>query len=219
MDNWTQRPRPPRTPLEGRLVRLEPFDVGSHARHLFDAFSADVEGRLWDYMAYGPFPDLLSFVSHARRTMCGADPFFHAVVPKDTGRAVGVASYMRVTPDHGVIEVGHICYSPALQKTVAATEAMYLMARRAFDELGYRRYEWKCDNANEASKRAAQRLGFRFEGVFRKHMVVKGANRDTAWFAMTDDDWPRIRHGYETWLHPGNFDPDGRQRAPLDVAS
>jgi RimJ/RimL family protein N-acetyltransferase len=213
--DWTQRPRPPRQPMDGRLVRLEPFEVGAHSRHLFEAYSADTEGRLWDYMAYGPFPDLLSYVSHARRTMCGNDPFFHAIIPRGSGRAAGVASYLRVTPEHGVIEVGHICYAPSLQRTAAATEAMYLMARRAFEELGYRRYEWKCDNGNEASKRAALRLGFRYEGVFRKHMVVKGANRDTAWFAITDDEWPRVKYAYEQWLHPANFDDEGRQFRPL----
>lgn len=212
---WTARPRPPREAMEGRLVRVEPFDVGTHARHLYDAFAADESGALWDYMAYGPFPDLLSYVSHARRTMTGGDPLFHAIIDKTAGRATGVASYMRITPEHGVIEVGNLCFSPALQRTAAATEAMYLMARRAFDELGYRRYEWKCNNANEASKRAALRYGFSYEGVFRKHMVVKGRNRDTAWFSITDDEWPTIRAEFERWLDPANFDAEGRQLSPL----
>jgi RimJ/RimL family protein N-acetyltransferase len=215
LESWVPRPRPPRTPMQGRFVRVEPFDVGAHGRHLFDAFAADEEGRIWDYLPYGPFPDLLSYVSHARRTMSGADPFFHAIIPNETGRAAGVASLMRITPEHGVIEVGHICYGPALQRNVAATEAMYLLACRVFDELGYRRYEWKCNASNQASSRAAERLGFRFEGVFRKHMVVKGRNRDTAWFAITDDEWPDVKAAFERWLDPLNFEADGRQRAAL----
>ncbi len=211
LSGWTPRQRPPRTAMEGRYVRLEPFDVGAHGHHLHTAFAADETGRIWDFLGYGPFPDLLSYVSHARRTMAGADPFFLAIVPKDTGKASGVASYLRITPEHGVIEVGHICYAPPLQRSRAATEAMYLMACRVFDELGYRRYEWKCDNANDRSKQAALRLGFRFEGVFHNHMVVKGRNRDTAWFAITDDEWPRLKAHLERWLDPANFDSEGRQ--------
>ncbi|ESR24599.1 GNAT family N-acetyltransferase [Lutibaculum baratangense] len=211
------RPRPPRDPIEGRTVRLEAFDVARHARHLFDAFQSDAEGHIWDYLAYGPFPDLTSYVTHARRTMVGRDPFFHAIVDKATERPTGVAALMRIVPEHGVIEVGHLCYGPALQRTVQATEAQYLLMRRVFEELGYRRYEWKCNAENEASMRAAERLGFRYEGTFRKHMVVKGRNRDTAWFSITDDEWPQVKQALEAWLSPQNFDAEGQQRSRLMV--
>ncbi len=175
------------------------------------------DGRIWDYLGYGPFPDLTAYVTHARRTMTGRDPFFHAIVDRETEKALGVASLMRIVPEHGVIEVGHICYGPALQRTVAATEAQHLLMRRVFDELGYRRYEWKCDSMNEPSMRAAERLGFRYEGTFRKHMVVKGRNRDTAWFSITDDEWPTVKAATEHWLSPDNFDADGRQRQRLVI--
>jgi RimJ/RimL family protein N-acetyltransferase len=147
--------------------------------------------------------------------MTGDDPLYFAILDRAGGRPLGSAAFMRIVPAHGVIEVGSITYAPRLKRTRVATEAMYLMARRAFDELGYRRYEWKCDDRNTPSKRAAARLGFRFEGVFRQHMVVRGRNRDTAWFAMTDDEWPARRAAFERWLEPANFDADGRQKARL----
>lgn len=217
LSGWTTRERPPREPIEGRLVRVEPFDIGRHASDLFEAYQLDTQGALWDYLPYGPFSDLAVYESHARMVMSGDDPFFHAIIDLTTGKAVGVASLMRIVPEHGVIEVGHICYSPLLQRTPASTETQYLLARRVFDELGYRRYEWKCDNANAPSRRAAARLGFSFEGLFRKHLVVKGKNRDTAWFSITDDEWPRVRQAYETWLDPENFDSDGNQRFSLQA--
>jgi RimJ/RimL family protein N-acetyltransferase len=149
------------------------------------------------------------------KTCLGNDPLVHAVVDLKTGKAVGVASYLRIDPRNGVIEVGSINYSPALQRSAAGTEAMYLMMKRVFDELGYRRYEWKCDNLNAASKRAAKRYGFTFEGVFRQAVIVKGRNRDTAWFAIIDKDWPAIKAGFEAWLSPENMDSDGQQDRPL----
>lgn len=215
LEGYDPRPRPPRSPIEGRFVTVEPFDVARHARHVFEAFQADAEGHVWDYLPYGPFADLTAYVTHARRTMTGRDPFFHALVERESGKALGVASLMRIVPEHGVIEVGHICYGPALQRTAAATEAQYLLMRRVFDELGYRRYEWKCNAENEGSMRAAERLGFRYEGTFRKHMVVKGRNRDTAWFSITDDEWPTVRAAIEGWL--AGVDDEGRQRAPLMI--
>lgn len=212
---WTTRPRPPRAPIEGRFVRAEPFELARHAAGLFEAYRLDEQGELWRYLPYGPFADIADYEAHARKVMNGEDPFFFAFIDPATEKPIGVASLMRIVPEHGVIETGHLCYSPLLQRTPAATEAMYLFATRVFDDLGYRRYEWKCDNANAPSKRAAERLGFRFEGVFRKHLVVKGRNRDTAWFSITDDEWPRVRAAYRLWLSPENFDAEGRQKFSL----
>jgi len=155
------------------------------------------------------------------RAAASEDPLFHAVIDRATGRVEGRQSFMRITPEHGVIEIGNILWGPAISRTRVATEALYLAARHVFDDLGYRRFEWKCHDANEPSKTAARRFGFSFEGVFRQHMWAKGANRDTAWFAMVDTDWPAIRAGFEHWLDPANFDAEGRQRsrlaAPRDV--
>jgi RimJ/RimL family protein N-acetyltransferase len=214
---WTARPVPPRTPMEGRWVRLEPFSVAAHAGDLFAAFADDREGDLWRYRDVGPFAEEEAFFSYAEARMTGDDPLFFAIVDRSSGHALGSAAFMRITPRHGVIEVGSITYAPRLKRTRLASEAMYLMARRAFDELGYRRYEWKCDDLNEPSKRAARRLGFTFEGVFRNHMVVKGHNRDTAWFAIIDDDWPVVRSALEQWLAPDNFDEAGRQKVSLSA--
>jgi RimJ/RimL family protein N-acetyltransferase len=213
---WTERPRPPRTPIEGRYVRIEPLEA-RHAPALFEANAADRDGRMWTYMPYGPFATIDDYGRWVATTGSGGDPFFHAIIDKASGKAQGVASLMRVDPRNGVIETGHIAYSPALQRTRAATESMYLLMRRVFDELGYRRYEWKCDALNEPSRRAAKRLGFVFEGVFRQAVVYKGRNRDTAWFAIIDKDWPALRAAYEAWLDPANFDPEGRQWRPLKV--
>ncbi|MEE8516898.1 MAG: GNAT family protein, partial [Alphaproteobacteria bacterium] len=184
--DWVSRETPPRTPLEGRFCRVEPLDVTRHAEDLYRADCADAEGSVWTYLPYGPFRDFEAYRHWMENTCLGDDPLFYAVINLKTGTAVGVASYMRIDPANGVIEVGHINYSPALQRTAAGTEAMYLMMKRAFDEMGYRRYEWKCDNLNVASMRAAQRYGFSFEGVFRQAVVTKGRNRDTAWFAIID---------------------------------
>lgn len=166
-------------------------------------------------MGYGPFVSLDDYRAWMRTDCLGDDPLFHAIVDSGHGRAVGVASYMRVMPEVGVIEVGHINYAPPLQRTPAATEAMYLMMRRVFEELGYRRYEWKCDALNAASRRAAERLGFRFEGIFRQASIYKARNRDTAWYAILDREWPAIKGALEQWLDPANFGPDGRQRVRL----
>ncbi|MEJ8572876.1 GNAT family N-acetyltransferase [Microbaculum marinum] len=217
LSGWTGRPRPPREPMEGRLVRLEPFDADAHARDLFEAYRLDADGTLWTYLPYGPFADLDAYRAHARTVMTSDDPLFHSIIDLSTGKAAGVASLMRIVPEHGVIETGHICYSPLLQRTVGATEAMYLLACRVFDDLGYRRYEWKCDNGNAPSRRAAARLGFRFEGVFRKHLVVKGRNRDTAWFSITDDEWPSVKAAYRRFLDGGNFGIDGSQQWRLST--
>ncbi len=213
--DWTARPRPPREAMDGRYVRLEPVMVERHAADLFEAFSADLEGRIWTYLPYGPFASLDETAQWMARTCLGDDPLFHAIVDKATGKAPGVASYLRIEPAVGVIEVGHINYAPALQKTRGATEAMYLMMARVFDELGYRRYEWKCDALNAPSRAAAERLGFSYEGLFRQATMYKGRNRDTAWYSIIGTEWPRIKAALEAWLDPANFDSDGRQKQPL----
>ena len=215
VDGWTARPEPPRSAMDGRWCRVEPIDPERHAAELHRANTEDAEGRIWSYLAYGPFETLADYRAWMAATCLGDDPRFHAVIDLRDGRAAGVASYLRLQPAVGVIEVGHINYAPRLQNGRAGTEAMYLMMRRAFGELGYRRYEWKCDSLNAGSRHAAERLGFRFEGVFRQATVYKGRNRDSAWYAILDSEWPAIRAAFERWLDPGNFDADGRQRGRL----
>jgi RimJ/RimL family protein N-acetyltransferase len=170
---------------------------------------------MWTYMGYGPFAQAQDYTAWAEAAARGEDPLFHAIVDRRSDRAVGVTAYLRIEPAVGVLEVGHIAYAPALQRTAAATEAMYLLLRRAFDELGYRRYEWKCDALNAPSRAAALRLGFRFEGIFRQATVYKGRNRDTAWYSIIDREWPARRAAFEAWLDPLNFTADGRQIRPL----
>jgi RimJ/RimL family protein N-acetyltransferase len=171
--------------------------------------------NLWDFLGYGPFADEAELAAWIRSNAGGDDPLFFAIVDAATGEPRGVASYLRIEPEHGVIEIGHIWFGAALQRTPAATEAIYLLARQAFDDLGYRRLEWKTDARNERSRRAAERFGFTFEGVFRQHMVIKGSNRDTAWYALLDHEWPAARRAFEAWLDPENFDREGRQRRSL----
>lgn len=202
--------RPERSAIEGRYARLEPLSV-AHAEDLFAAASA---GR-YDYLFDHPPADAAAMSAWVAAAAAKDDPLMFAVIDTSTGRAEGRQSLMRITPEHGVIEIGNILWGDRIARTRVATEAQYLFARYAFDGLGYRRYEWKCNALNMPSRRAAERFGFSFEGVFRQHMIVKGVNRDTAWFAMIDEDWPRIRAGYERWLDPGNFEVDGTQRAKL----
>ena len=202
--------------MEGRLARLEPLDAAAHADALHAANAADAEGRMWTYLPYGPFESAAAYRAWVAWAQSGDDPQFFAIVERASGRPLGVASYLRIDRAMGVIEVGHLSYAPALQRHTASTEAMYLMMRRVFDELGYRRYEWKCDSLNAPSRRAAIRLGFTFEGIFRQAVVVKGRNRDTAWFSIIDAEWPAIRDGFERWLAPRNFDDHGRQRRRLE---
>lgn len=206
--------RPVATTLEGQMVLITPPDPEADAADLFPA----VVGRdeLWTYLFNGPYTGEAELAAEFGRMAALADPVFLTIRDAATGRAIGRASYMRIEPAHRVIEVGSILFSPALQRSTAATEAMYLMARHAFDDLGYRRYEWKCDALNGPSRAAAARLGFKFEGAFSKHMIVKGRSRDTAWFAMTDDTWPAIKDAFEQWLDPSNFGADGRQKRRLD---
>jgi RimJ/RimL family protein N-acetyltransferase len=200
--------------MAGRYCRVEPLDVGRHAASLHENNRSAVDGRAWTYLGYGPFETLADYRRWLTEHAQSDDPLFHTIVDA-TGEAVGLASYLRIDPANGVIEVGHLNYSPRLQRTRASTEAMYLMMRRAFDELGYRRYEWKCDSLNEPSRQAALRLGFTYEGIFRQAVVYKGRNRDTAWYSIVDGEWPALRAAYEHWLDPANFDDTGRQRRRL----
>lgn len=214
LPNWQPPPRPPHHTLEGRYCRLEPLDPAPHAEALFAANALDDEGRNWTYLPYGPFADLPAYRAWVEQVSQGEDPLFFAIVEQTTGLAAGVASYLRIAPESGSIEVGHINYSPLLQRTRAATEAMYLMMARAF-ALGYRRYEWKCNALNTPSRKAALRLGFSYEGLFRQAAVVKGRNRDTAWYAATDQEWPALQAAFLQWLDPANFDQQGQQRVSL----
>lgn len=213
--DWQGCPHPPATPMAGRYCTVAPIDADRDARELYDAVMHDTDGANWTYLPYGPFEAFGDYDTWLRATCLGDDPMFHTVRLNETGKAVGIASLMRIDARMGVIETGHIHYSPLLQRTPAATEAMYLLMRRVFDELGYRRYEWKCNNLNEVSKRAAERLGFTYEGVFRQMSVAKGRNRDTAWFSILDREWPPAKAAFEAWLDPANFDADGRQKQRL----
>jgi RimJ/RimL family protein N-acetyltransferase len=214
---WTARPRPERRELEGRYVRLEPLDPPVHGDELFEAGSGAEAEDLWRYLRDGPYGDRTSFEDWLQWAVAADDPFFYAARDKGSARVEGRLAFMRIDQGNGVIETGHILFGPRLARTRAATEAIYLQARHVFEDLGYRRFEWKCDHANAASVQAALRLGFRFEGVFRQHMVVKGRNRDTAWFAMLDDEWPARKAVFERWLAPQNFDEAGVQRTSLNA--
>lgn len=212
LPHWTPPPRPTGEGLVGVHVQLERLDADTHAADLHRAYAG--HDSLWDYMPYGPFASAASYHRWARDTAMGADPMFYVLRDTATGRCGGVASYLRITPEAGAIEVGHICLSPEIARTRAWTEAMFLMMDWAF-RAGYRRYEWKCNALNLASRRAAQRLGFSFEGIFRQATVVKGKNRDTAWFSVIDKEWPALRAAYDAWFADTNFDAMGRQRERL----
>jgi RimJ/RimL family protein N-acetyltransferase len=208
---WTPPPRPLRAPLPGRWMRLEPLDPERHAEALHAANAQD--DRIWTWLPYGPFDGVAGYRSWAEAAAARDDPLFFAIATPEAG-PLGVASFMRIQPEAGSIEIGHICFSPPLQRSCAGTEALTLMAREAF-RLGYRRLEWKCDARNGPSRRLAERLGFSFEGVHRQAAVVKGRNRDTAWWSMLDGEAPTRLAAYDRWLDPANFDAEGRQRASL----
>ncbi|HPY40139.1 MAG TPA: GNAT family protein [Thiolinea sp.] len=212
--HWQACPTPQGIQLAGQYCTLEHLTM-QHAADLFTAYVADRENRIWTYLPYGPFADLASFSAWLSKQAVSTDPLFYSVLDK-TGKAVGVASYLRLDPANGVIEVGHINFSPALQRTQASTEAMYLMMRHVFDDLGYRRYEWKCNALNAPSCQAAKRLGFSFEGIFRQAAIVKGRNRDTAWFSILDSEWPALKQRFEAWLAASNFDAQGQQLKALE---
>lgn len=214
--NWQAPAFPSGERLPGRLIDLEPLDVNRHAASLHAANGLDPAGRNWTYLAYGPFATLADYRQWLATTCRGTDPLFYAVVERSSGDAVGVAAYLRIAPAAGSIEIGHLHFSPRLQRTPGATEALHLLLRQAF-ALGYRRCEWKCDALNAPSRAAAQRLGLTFEGIFRQAMVVKGRNRDTAWYAVIDHDWPALDVAIARWLQPENFDPAGRQALALSA--
>ncbi len=203
--------------LTGRTVKLERLDIARHGPELYRSF-CDAPGQeaIWTYMNFGPWPDEGAFLAWATSVESGVDPMFYAIVP-DNGDAAGMAAFQAHALAHGSIELGNIWFAPSLQGSTAATEAIYLMLCHAFDDLGCRRVEWKCDSLNAKSRRAAERFGFQYEGLFRQHFVIKGRNRDTTWFAMLDGDWPAVKARFDNWLDPANFDDNGRQRRPLSV--
>ncbi len=209
--------RPVRLTLRGRLATVVPLDPAAHEQTLYEGTHGPDREKLWLYMGAGPFADRASFRAYLDKLAASDDPLSFTIIDNASGRATGHASYMRMAPEHRVIEVGNIFYTTSLSRSAAATEAMYLMARHIFEDLNYRRYEWKCNALNAPSRRAALRLGFSFEGIFRQHMIQKGRNRDTAWFAMLDHEWLARKARFEAWLRPENFDESGRQRTPLSA--
>jgi RimJ/RimL family protein N-acetyltransferase len=212
IDGWKPAQRPRRVAFDGGYVRLEPFG-DDHRSGLHESLR-EGDPALWDHLPYGPFGHR-EWDEWFAASAASDDPLLFAVVDRARGAPVGQAAYLRIEPAHGVIEIGHLAFGAALQRTPGATEAIYLLARHAFEDLGYRRLEWKCDALNARSRRAAERFGFTYEGVFRQHMVVKGRNRDTAWFSIVDGEWPARRAAFEAWLAPANFDAAGRQRQRL----
>jgi len=214
VDGWHAPPRPAREAIDGRWVRLEPLSPDEHGRALFDANALDTEGRNWTYLPIGPFATFADYDAWLRKVAPGQDPLFFAIIDRERNRPVGVASYLRIDPAAGAIEVGHINFSPLAQRTRAATDAMFQMMHYAF-ALGYRRYEWKCDALNGPSRVAAERFGFSYEGLFRQALVYKGRNRDTAWYSVVDHEFPAIAAAYQAWLAEENFDGAGQQRRRL----
>lgn len=215
LSGWTARPDPPRTAMVGDRVRLEPVSVAIHGDSLRDTALAAGDPNLWTWLPYGPFADSDAFLAWLAEREASVDPQFLAIVDSASGRAVGMCSFMRIDAKNGVMEIGHIWFGAEIQRSAIATEAIFLLQQRTFDELGYRRLEWKCDNANARSRRAAERFGFTPEGLFRKHLIVKGQNRDTAWFSLLDEEWPENRAVFTAWLSPENFGGDGAQRRSL----
>ncbi|QWF84994.1 GNAT family N-acetyltransferase [Amycolatopsis sp. CA-230715] len=220
LSGWTPRSAPTTPLLKGRYCRLERLDSHRHAEALFEADQLDTAGESWTYLPYGPFTAFADYRRWVEQVQDGQDPLFYAIVSTDRREpaAVGVLSLLRIQPEFGVAEVGHVHYSPLLQRGRAATEAQYLLASHVLDDLGYRRFEWKCDALNAGSRAAAERLGFSYEGTFRQATVVKGRNRDTAWYSIIDSEWPAVRDRFTAWLHPDNFDAEGTQRTPLRPA-
>ena len=208
---------PSKKNLKGKYVILEPLKINKHSKDLFNNFSKDKRNLIWKYLPYGPFKTYISFKKWLKSFCLSKDPFFYAIYAKKYEQYCGMASYLRITPEHGSIEVGHINYSPILQNTIEGTETMHLMMRNAFEVLDNRRYEWKCNNLNDASKNAAKRLGFKFEGVFRQMLIVKGRNRDSAWFSIIDKEWKKLKKGYLKFLKPSNFDKNYKQFKKLKL--
>src|SRR6201997_534270 len=206
---------PQPTVLAGRFIKLVPLNPEAHGEALYENSHGEGQELLWRYLFDGPYPNRAAFDARLRQMASSRDPLFFSILDQASGNAVGYASYMRIEPAHRCIEVGSILFTPPLQRTPGATEAMYLMARHVFEDLSYRRYEWKCNALNEPSRRAAVRLGFSFEGIFRQHMIIKGRNRDTVWYAMLDGEWPARKAALERWLSASNFDAEGKQKISL----
>ncbi len=215
MTHWTARPRPVRQIINGRYVRLEPLDAERHGHDLYTASAVPDADQKFRWLGEYPPNDEAAFIDWVRRMQISEDPLYSAIIDQETSRAAGRQTLLRIDPQNGVIEIGHIYWGPLIARRRGATEALFLAMKHAFDDLGYRRFEWKCNNDNVPSKRAAERFGFTFEGIFRQHMIIKGLNRDTAWFSVIDKDWPALRAGYEAWLSPQNFDAAGQQRRKL----
>lgn len=211
LENWQPAKKPGKTTLQGKYGILEPINLAKHAAALFTALQFENSGESWTYLPYGPFYTFAEFEAWLANIISGDDPLLYAIIDGRTQLPVGIAGYLRITPEHGVIEVGHLHYSKFLQKTPLATEAMYLLMQQAFEQLHYRRYEWKCDALNKPSWCAAERLGFEFEGVFRQNMVYKNRSRDTAWFSIIDSEWPKLKARFNKWLDASNFDHNGKQ--------
>jgi len=204
---------PPKTPIDGKTVRLEPIDAAKHVAELYEVSKGD--DTLWNYMGYGPFADEKAMKTWLVGCAASNDPLFFAIVDKQTGKTVGMLSFMRIDAKGGAIEIGHIWFAPILKQTRQATEAIFLTMRETFDRWGYRRLEWKCNSRNMPSRAAALRFGFTYEGLFRQHLIVRGRNRDTCWFSMLDGEWPEVKAAFERWLDPSNFDAAGRQKKAL----
>jgi len=216
LSRWKPRPRPQRKVLDGRYVRLEPLDSARHGDGLFEASSVQDAGGRFAWLPDTPPQSRADFQPWLDKAASSEDPLFFAVIDKASGKVAGRQTLMRMDPPNGVVEIGNIYWGPAISRRPAATEAQFLFTDHVFSELGYRRYEWKCNNRNEPSKRAAERFGFQFEGLFRQHMIVKGENRDTAWYSIIDSEWPALRRAYQGWLHPSNFDSEGSQKRRLE---
>jgi RimJ/RimL family protein N-acetyltransferase len=216
LSHWKEPPSPLGQVICGRYGRLEPLEISRHTPELFEALSLDREGRSWTYLPYGPFSKLADYQSWLQTTAAAGDPFFYVIRELPSQKILGIFALMHIQRDVGSIEVGHVHFSPLLQKTRIATEAIYLLIKSIFD-LGYRRCEWKCDSLNEASKKAAERFGFQFEGRFRNARIYKGRTRDTDWYSIIDREWPRLAQAFESWLSPENFDETGRQRGALKL--
>lgn len=211
---WNAPPRPQRESIQGLRCALEPLSLDAHANTLYESNALDTNGRNWTYLAYGPFDTQAEYRRWIEASSASTDPLFYTVVESETHKAIGVVSYLSIHPSDGSIEIGHLNFSPLLQRTSAATEATYLMMERAF-ALGYRRCEWRCDALNKSSRKAAQRLGFSFEGIFRQATVYKGRSRDTAWYSVIDNEWPSLQEAFTRWLAPTNFTAKGEQKLRL----
>ena len=215
LSTWKGVPRPEKHVMDGRYARLEPLDRLRHGEDLWQSGRASGAEERFRYLFEDVPDDRAAFDAWLDKVAASPDPLFFAVIDKASGKAGGRQTLMRIDPAHGVVEIGNILWGPGIARTRIATEALYLFARHVFEDLGYRRFEWKCNNLNEPSKKAAARFGFTFEGIFRQHMVAKGRNRDTAWFSIVDGEWPRLKAGYEAWLEPANFEADGSQKRGL----